>query len=79
MALALLTFFIADVVGRSGFIAAFIGGLALGYVVKDAGEILMDFSETEGQLLNLTVFFLLVIVVLPLFFKITWQIFYMHF
>lgn len=74
LALALLTFFIADVVGGSGFIAAFIGGLALGYVVKDAGEILMDFSETEGQLLNLTVFFLLGIVVLPLFFNITWQI-----
>jgi len=74
LSLALLTFFIADEFGGSGFIAAFIGGLALGYVVKDAGKILIDFSETEGQLLNLTVFFLLGIVVLPLLFNVTWQI-----
>ncbi|MEN6329619.1 MAG: sodium:proton antiporter [Methanobacteriaceae archaeon] len=74
LSLALLTFFIADEIGGSGFIAAFIGGLALGYVVKDAGEILIDFSETEGQLLNLTVFFLLGIVVLPLLLQLNWQI-----
>jgi sodium/hydrogen antiporter len=74
LALAILTFLIADELGGSGFIAAFIGGLALGYVVKDAGKILMDFSETEGQLLNLTVFFLLGIVVLPLLLHVTWQI-----
>jgi len=74
LALAILTFLIADELGGSGFIAAFIGGLALGYVVKDAGKILMDFSEAEGQLLNLTVFFLLGIVVVPLIFQVTWQI-----
>lgn len=74
LALAILTFLFADEFGGSGFIAAFIGGLALGYIVKDAGKILIDFSETEGQLLNLTVFFLLGIVVLPLLFNITWQI-----
>jgi NhaP-type Na+/H+ or K+/H+ antiporter len=74
LSLALLTFFIADQIGGSGFIAAFIGGLALGYGVKDAGEILIDFSETEGQLLNLTVFFLLGIVVFPLLFQLNWQI-----
>lgn len=74
LALALLTFFIADEIGGSGFIAAFIGGLALGYIVKDAGEILIDFSETEGQLLNLTVFFLLGIVVVPLLPDVNWQI-----
>ena len=74
LAMAILTFLIADGIGGSGFIAAFIGGLALGYIVKDAGKILIDFSETEGQLLNLGVFFLLGIVVLPLLFNITWQI-----
>lgn len=74
LCLALLTFFIADEIGGSGFIAAFIGGLALGYVIKDAGSMLMDFSEAEGQLLNLAVFFLLGIVVLPLIPHITWQI-----
>jgi sodium/hydrogen antiporter len=74
LAMAILTFLIADGIGGSGFIAAFIGGLALGYIVKDAGKILIDFSETEGQLLNLGVFFLLGIVVLPLLYNITWQI-----
>ena len=74
LAMAILTFLIADELGGSGFIAAFIGGLALGYIVKDAGKILIDFSETEGQLLNLGVFFLLGIVVLPLLYNITWQI-----
>jgi sodium/hydrogen antiporter len=74
LAMAILTFLIADAIGGSGFIAAFIGGLALGYIVKDAGKILIDFSETEGQLLNLGVFFLLGIVVLPLLHNITWQI-----
>ena len=73
LAMAILTFLIADEIGGSGFIAAFIGGLALGYIVKDAGKILIDFSEAEGQLLNLGVFFLLGIVVLPLLFNITWQ------
>ncbi|MGZ7119439.1 MAG: cation:proton antiporter [Methanobacterium sp.] len=74
LSLAILTFLIADELGGSGFIAAFIGGLALGYIVKDAGDILIDFSETEGQLLNLTVFFLLGIVILPLLLNLTWQI-----
>ena len=74
LAMAILTFLVADALGGSGFIAAFIGGLALGYLVKDAGKILIDFSEAEGQLLNLAVFFLLGIVVLPLLFNITWQI-----
>ena len=74
LAMAILTFLIADSLGGSGFIAAFIGGLALGYIVKDAGKILIDFSEAEGQLLNLAVFFLLGIVVLPLLYNITWQI-----
>lgn len=74
LAMAILTFLIADVIGGSGFIGAFIGGLALGYIVKDSGKILIDFSATEGQLLNLGVFFFLGIVILPLLFNITWQI-----
>ncbi|MGZ7135590.1 MAG: cation:proton antiporter [Methanobacterium sp.] len=74
LSMAILTFLIADELGGSGFIAAFIGGLALGYVVKDAKNILIDFSQTEGQFLNLTVFFLLGIIVLPLLFNVTWQI-----
>ncbi|MTK64430.1 MAG: sodium:proton antiporter, partial [Methanobacterium sp.] len=72
--LALMTCFVADEIGGSGFIAAFIGGLSLGYVIKDAGDMLLDFSEAEGQLLNLAVFFLLGIVILPIIPHITWQV-----
>ncbi len=49
LAMAILTFLIADTLGGSGFIAAFIGGLALGYIVKDAGKILIHFSEQKDN------------------------------
>ena len=74
LVLAVLSFIIADEIGGSGFIAAFIGGLATGYVTRDAGKVLMDFAEAEGQFLNLTVFFLLGIVIAGLIPYITWQI-----
>jgi NhaP-type Na+/H+ or K+/H+ antiporter len=74
LAMALISFIIADGIGGSGFIAAFIGGLATGYIIKDAGEILTDFTAEEGQLLNLAVFFILGIVLAPLLGNITWQI-----
>lgn len=74
LAMALISFIAADEIGGSGFIAAFIGGLATGYVIKDAGEILTDFAAEEGQLLNLAVFFLLGMILAPLIGSITWQI-----
>lgn len=74
LVLAILSFIIADEVGGSGFIAAFVGGLATGYITRDAGKVLMDFAETEGQFLNLTVFFLLGIIVAGLLPFINWQI-----
>ena len=45
LALAILSWLIADQLGGSGFIAAFIGGFATGYIFKDAGDILTDFTE----------------------------------
>jgi NhaP-type Na+/H+ or K+/H+ antiporter len=74
LVLAVLSFIIADEMGGSGFIAAFVGGLATGYVTRDAGRILIDFAEAEGQFLNLTVFFLLGIIIAGLIPFITWQI-----
>ncbi|MEN4017924.1 MAG: cation:proton antiporter [Methanobacterium sp.] len=74
LAMALISFIIADEIGGSGFIAAFIGGLATGYVIKDAGEILTDFTAEEGQLLNLAVFFLLGVILASLIGSVTWQI-----
>jgi sodium/hydrogen antiporter len=72
--LAVLSFVIADEIGGSGFIAAFVGGLATGYITRDAGKVLMDFAEAKGQLLNLTVFFLLGIILAGLIPFINWQI-----
>ena len=42
---------------RQRFIAAFVGGLAVGATVKSVGEQLIRFTEAEGQLLSLSVFF----------------------
>lgn len=74
LVLAVVSFLIADQIGGSGIIAAFVGGLATGYVTKDAGKILIDFAEAEGQFLNLIVFFILGIVIAGLLPFITWQI-----
>ena len=72
--LAVVSFLIADELGGSGFIAAFVGGLTTGYVTKDAGKVLIDFAEAEGQFLNLIVFFILGVVIAGLLPFITWQI-----
>jgi NhaP-type Na+/H+ or K+/H+ antiporter len=74
LVLAVISFILADEIGGSGFIAAFVGGLATGYVTRDAGKVLIDFAEAEGQFLNLTVFFLLGIIIAGLLPFITWQI-----
>jgi len=74
LVLAVISFIIADEIGGSGFIAAFVGGLATGYVTRDAGKVLMDFAEAEGQFLNLTVFFILGIIIAGLIPYVTWQI-----
>ena len=58
LALAVLAWALAGWVGGNGFIAAFVGGLVAGRVTAACGEQLLDFTEDEGQLLNLAVFFL---------------------
>jgi len=56
VALALLTFSVAQMFEASGFIAAFCGGLTLGNVHRTVGARLYDFAEAEGQLLALVTF-----------------------
>src|ERR671921_3028393 len=58
LALALIAWAQADTVGGNGFIAAFIGGLALGPSVERVGERLIRSTEAEGELLKLSVFFI---------------------
>jgi sodium/hydrogen antiporter len=57
LALAVLAFVLADEAGGNGFIAAFVGGLAAGQVGGTSGERAFEFTEEEGQLLSLAVFF----------------------
>jgi len=56
-ALAFATFFAADVVGASGFIAAFVGGLFAARWLGEHRGALLSFTERDGTLLSLTVFF----------------------
>jgi sodium/hydrogen antiporter len=58
LALAVLSWALADALGGNGFIAAFVGGLAAGHMSDVCGERILDFSEEEGGLLSLSVFFL---------------------
>lgn len=58
VALALIAWALAESVGGNGFIAAFSGGLAAGRITADCGQRMLDFTEDEGQLLNLAVFFM---------------------
>lgn len=74
LALAILSWLIADQLGGSGFIAAFVGGLSTGYIFEDAGDILTDFASAEGMLLSLAVFFIMGALIAPLISFVTWQI-----
>ena len=59
IALALLAFSAAELIGGNGFIAAFVAGMTLGNSQRGKCEYLYTFLEAEGQLLVLLVFLLL--------------------
>lgn len=56
LALALLAWAGAELIGGNGFIAAFVGGLTFGAVAPAGCHDVTDFSEDEGHLLALLVF-----------------------
>jgi NhaP-type Na+/H+ or K+/H+ antiporter len=74
LALAVLAWGVAGPIGGSGFIAAFVGGFATGATVGDVEEAATDFSEAEGELLLLAVFFLVGVVATSLLGSINWTI-----
>jgi sodium/hydrogen antiporter len=74
LALALISWALADQIGGNGFIAAFVGGLAVGPTVERVGEQLIRFTESEGQLLNLSVFFIFGVLAVGLMETLTWQV-----
>ncbi len=71
--MAVTAFWAAEEIGGSGFIAAFVGGIATAYSVKDVGIKVVDFTEDVGQLLNLFVFFVFGLVVVELVEIATWR------
>jgi NhaP-type Na+/H+ or K+/H+ antiporter len=56
--LAIGAWALADEAGGSGFICAFVAGLTTGRITDSCGERILDFTEDEGQLLNLGVFYI---------------------
>lgn len=74
--LALVAFALADPIGGSGFIAAFVGGLTFGNMIRSMYPDICDFSEGISHLLTMVAFFVFGALILgpslPLF---TWEIF----
>lgn len=58
LALAVGAWALAGELGGNGFIAAFTGGLAAGRITTTCGQRILDFTEDEGELLQLIVFFI---------------------
>ncbi|WP_182870661.1 cation:proton antiporter [Rhodopirellula sp. JC639] len=65
LALALVAYGAAELVGGNGFIAAFCAGLTVGTVSKAICRAIHEFAEAEGQLLTLLIFFVLGAVLVP--------------
>ena len=74
LALALIAWALADQIGGNGFIAAFVGGLAVGPTVERVGGHLIRFTEAEGQLLNLSVFFIFGVLVIDAIQPLNWEV-----
>jgi NhaP-type Na+/H+ or K+/H+ antiporter len=65
LALAGLSYLASTGLGGNGFLAAFVGGLAFGAVMKGRCKFVFEFMETEGQILVLATFLLIGAVLLP--------------
>ena len=74
LALALIAWALADQIGGNGFIAAFVGGLVVGPTVERVGERVIQFTEEEGQLLSLSVFFIFGVFVLGAIQPLSWEV-----
>lgn len=75
LALAILAFGGAELVGGNGFIAAFAAGLVMGNVAREVCMTLYNFAEAEGQLLMLFTFVVFGAAMLPETIPhITWQV-----
>ena len=65
LALAILSYLVAEMIGGNGFISAFVAGMVFGNTVRHECSFLFEFMETEGQLLMLVTFLVFGAVLLP--------------
>jgi NhaP-type Na+/H+ or K+/H+ antiporter len=63
---ALLAFSVAEVVGGNGFISAFLAGLTLGNTLRCQREFIIEFMESEGQILTILTFVMFGAILLPM-------------
>jgi NhaP-type Na+/H+ or K+/H+ antiporter len=74
VSLAVLCFVLADPIGGSGFIAAFVGGLVFGKMVRRDYPDICNFSEGIAHLLTMAAFFVFgVLILVPVLDVITWM------
>lgn len=73
--IALMCFGLSDPIDGSGFIAAFVGGIAFGAVVRRRYSELTEFSEAVSYLFTMLSFLLFGVLILsPAIERITWQL-----
>jgi sodium/hydrogen antiporter len=65
LSLAVFTYVIAEQIGGNGFIATFIAGIMFGNTSRHPHSFLLEFMETEGQLLMLITFLIFGAAMLP--------------
>jgi sodium/hydrogen antiporter len=71
--LAVIAWLLADQAGGNGFIAAFVGGAAAGMAAGALRDRVLEFTEDEGQILNLAVFFIFGVFAADALGEATWQ------
>ncbi len=72
-ALGVFGWWAAEEIGGSGFIAAFVAGVVAGRIFREIGEMIVDFTEDIGQLLNLFIFFAFGVISFELLDLVTWR------
>ena len=65
IALAMTAYLAARLIGGNGFISAFAAGLCFGAVLKGQCRFVYEFTESEGQILSWSAFFLLGLALVP--------------
>ena len=69
LALALLAFWAAKMLGGNGFVAAFVGGISFSFATRERLHVATEFTETSGTLLSLFVWTVFGANLIPFLFK----------